>query len=230
MQCSEGRRRLPRSLYSGHHGRTYSRQGRWQDRGVNPRGKEDHSFAGIGFGVVQSMAALWLRNIELAAEHSPDQYVQLMGFPDDLPDLARLRPPAGNSRPDGFKTAAPQHNEANCQKLIDPRRCKQEGERGALAPCLHGLHSIRAMGWHGFRSSGSGGSGGQDARGRLLAEIEPVKPPVPNSRVMWIWPTTRSLLGAIREAVAQFRDRSGSPKPAAAGRRIRSANAASLSV
>lgn len=41
---------------------------------------------------------LWLRNIELAAEYSPDQYVQLMGFPDDLPDLSQLRPPGGNSR------------------------------------------------------------------------------------------------------------------------------------
>lgn len=26
-----------------------------------------------------------------------------LGFPDDLPDLARLRPPGGNSRPDGVK-------------------------------------------------------------------------------------------------------------------------------
>jgi hypothetical protein len=46
---------------------------------------------------------LWLRNIELAAEHSPDQYVQLMGFPDDFPDLSRLRPPGGNSRLGGVE-------------------------------------------------------------------------------------------------------------------------------
>ena len=46
---------------------------------------------------------LWLRNMELAAEHSRDQYVQLMGFPDDLPDLSRLRPPVGNSRPEGIE-------------------------------------------------------------------------------------------------------------------------------
>jgi hypothetical protein len=26
-----------------------------------------------------------------------------MGFPDDLPDLSRLRPPGGNSRPEGIE-------------------------------------------------------------------------------------------------------------------------------
>jgi hypothetical protein len=26
-----------------------------------------------------------------------------MGFPDDLPDLRRLRPPAGNARPEGLE-------------------------------------------------------------------------------------------------------------------------------
>ena len=46
---------------------------------------------------------LWLRNIELAAEYSPDQYAHLMGFPEDLPDLSWLRPPGGNSRPDGVE-------------------------------------------------------------------------------------------------------------------------------
>jgi hypothetical protein len=46
---------------------------------------------------------LWLRNIELATEHSPDQYLELMGFPDDLPDLSRLCPPGGNSRLDGVE-------------------------------------------------------------------------------------------------------------------------------
>jgi hypothetical protein len=46
---------------------------------------------------------IWLRNIELAAEYSLEQYVQLMGFPNDLPDLSRLRPPGGNSRLRGIE-------------------------------------------------------------------------------------------------------------------------------
>jgi hypothetical protein len=31
-----------------------------------------------------------------------DSFVAMFGYPDDLPDLARLRPPGGNSRPDGI--------------------------------------------------------------------------------------------------------------------------------
>jgi len=42
----------------------------------------------------------WIRIVELAAEDDPKLFCRLMGFPDDLPDLARLHPPA-NSRPGG---------------------------------------------------------------------------------------------------------------------------------
>ena len=45
---------------------------------------------------------MWMRIIELAQEHDRELYLQLMGFPNDLPDLSRLRPPAGNSRPEGI--------------------------------------------------------------------------------------------------------------------------------
>ncbi len=45
---------------------------------------------------------LWMRNIELAAEYDPDQYRRLMSYPDDLPDLSRLRPPE-NTRPEGIR-------------------------------------------------------------------------------------------------------------------------------
>jgi hypothetical protein len=44
---------------------------------------------------------IWLRIIELAEEQDPDLCTELMGYPDDLPDLSRLRP-KGNSRPDGI--------------------------------------------------------------------------------------------------------------------------------
>jgi hypothetical protein len=45
---------------------------------------------------------IWIRNIELAKEYDAQQYARLMGFPYDLPDLSRLRPPGGNARPDGI--------------------------------------------------------------------------------------------------------------------------------
>jgi hypothetical protein len=44
---------------------------------------------------------LWLEVIAMAARFDPELYQQLMGYPDDLPDLARLRPPKGNTRPAG---------------------------------------------------------------------------------------------------------------------------------
>lgn len=44
----------------------------------------------------------WRRIIELAAERDPLLLAELAGFPRDLPDLGRLRPPGGNGRPDGI--------------------------------------------------------------------------------------------------------------------------------
>jgi len=40
---------------------------------------------------------MWMRIVDLAEERDPDLYNRLVGFPDDLPDLSRLRPPR-NSR------------------------------------------------------------------------------------------------------------------------------------
>jgi hypothetical protein len=47
----------------------------------------------------------WRRMIGLAKERDPELYRQLMGYPADLPDLTRLRPPNGNTRPDGVATS-----------------------------------------------------------------------------------------------------------------------------
>lgn len=44
---------------------------------------------------------LWNEIIALAERHDSALHARLMGFPEDLPDLARSRPPGGNSRPDG---------------------------------------------------------------------------------------------------------------------------------
>jgi hypothetical protein len=48
----------------------------------------------------------WIAIVSLAARHAPGLYHRLMGYPDDLPDLRRLQPPAGNSRPEGVEHSA----------------------------------------------------------------------------------------------------------------------------
>jgi hypothetical protein len=45
---------------------------------------------------------LWLGIIALADASDPELFQRLMGFPANLPDLARLRPPDGNVRHDGI--------------------------------------------------------------------------------------------------------------------------------
>ncbi len=45
---------------------------------------------------------MWMRIVDLAKEREPSLYRQLTGFPEDLPNLGRLRPP-GNSRPGGIE-------------------------------------------------------------------------------------------------------------------------------
>lgn len=47
---------------------------------------------------------MWLRIVNLAKERDPNLYHQLTGFPSDLPDLGRLRPP-NNSQPAGVEVS-----------------------------------------------------------------------------------------------------------------------------
>jgi hypothetical protein len=42
-----------------------------------------------------------IRIVALARDHDPILFRDLLAYPDDLPDLAALRPPGGNARPDG---------------------------------------------------------------------------------------------------------------------------------
>jgi len=49
--------------------------------------------------------ARWIRIVALAREYDPALYHQLMGYPQDLPNLAALRPPGGNSRPEGINAS-----------------------------------------------------------------------------------------------------------------------------
>jgi hypothetical protein len=48
---------------------------------------------------------MWIAIVELAHLHDPVLFQRLMGYPDDLPDLARLRPPGGNSRQAGIEAS-----------------------------------------------------------------------------------------------------------------------------
>ncbi|MCH7687731.1 MAG: hypothetical protein IH899_13775 [Planctomycetes bacterium] len=45
---------------------------------------------------------MWMRIVDLAKERDAGLYQQLTGFPDDLPNLSRLKP-RGNSRPGGVE-------------------------------------------------------------------------------------------------------------------------------
>lgn len=45
---------------------------------------------------------LWIGIVNMAQLHSHDLFIRLMGYPEDIPDLALLRPPAGNARPNGI--------------------------------------------------------------------------------------------------------------------------------
>jgi hypothetical protein len=45
---------------------------------------------------------LWIGIVALAFRRDRTLFRRLMCFPDDLPELRRLRPPGGNSRPSGI--------------------------------------------------------------------------------------------------------------------------------
>lgn len=55
---------------------------------------------------------LWQGIIALAERCDPALYRRLMGYPDDLPRLARLRLPAGNTRPIGIQASCYAQREA----------------------------------------------------------------------------------------------------------------------
>lgn len=44
----------------------------------------------------------WMRIVALAETHDPELWRELTDVPKDLPDLSQLKPPEGNSRPDGI--------------------------------------------------------------------------------------------------------------------------------
>lgn len=49
---------------------------------------------------------LQLEIVALARQHDPELCRRLLKYPDDLPEVARLHPPGGNSRPQGIPQSA----------------------------------------------------------------------------------------------------------------------------
>ena len=48
---------------------------------------------------------LWIEIVALAERRDARLYRRLMGYPDDLPNLRRFRPPGGNTHPEGIDTS-----------------------------------------------------------------------------------------------------------------------------
>ena len=46
--------------------------------------------------------SLWIVVVSLSERLAPELHLRVVGYPTDLPDLSRLRPPSGNSRPEGI--------------------------------------------------------------------------------------------------------------------------------
>jgi hypothetical protein len=51
---------------------------------------------------LREFRGLWVGIVRLATRHDPNLLRRLLGYPTDLPDLSVLRPPAGNTRPEGI--------------------------------------------------------------------------------------------------------------------------------
>tara|TARA_R100000789_G_C3018623_1_gene152996 strand:- start:332 stop:793 length:462 start_codon:yes stop_codon:yes gene_type:complete len=54
--------------------------------------------------ILQRWRVMWMRIVDLAKERDSTLFRQLMEFPDELPNLGRLRPPS-NSRQEGIEVS-----------------------------------------------------------------------------------------------------------------------------
>jgi hypothetical protein len=76
-----------------------------EDGGIDaatPAARKLVEVLGLNRPRLREFRELWVRIIRLAALHDPSLFQRLMGYPADLPDLAPLRPPQGNTRPEGI--------------------------------------------------------------------------------------------------------------------------------
>jgi hypothetical protein len=76
-----------------------------EDGGIHaetPQARKLIELLGLNRPRLREFRELWIRIVRLAALHDPALFRQVQGYPADLPDLATLRPPEGNGRPDGI--------------------------------------------------------------------------------------------------------------------------------
>lgn len=69
-------------------------------RGTTPEAQEIIRAVRLNGPDATEFRRQWLAIIRLAEAHVPELFARLMGFPDDMPDLAALKPPS-NARPEG---------------------------------------------------------------------------------------------------------------------------------
>jgi hypothetical protein len=74
--------------------------------GTTPASRELIRLLGLNDPEYKEFRFLWINIVALAAEYAPELHERLLRFPDDLPDLKRLRPPAGNTRPKGVEESS----------------------------------------------------------------------------------------------------------------------------
>jgi hypothetical protein len=73
--------------------------------GRTPAAKRLIRVLGLDGAEYTEFRLLWQGIAALAESYDPELYRRLMGFPNDPPDLARLRPPGGNTRPEGVQAS-----------------------------------------------------------------------------------------------------------------------------
>jgi hypothetical protein len=76
---------------------------------MNARTREARRLArvlGLDHPRMTEFRRLWIGIVALAKRFDHPLYLRLMGFPENLPNLARLRPPKGNTRPEGIAACA----------------------------------------------------------------------------------------------------------------------------
>jgi hypothetical protein len=70
--------------------------------GRTPEAAELLELLNLNYRTLRQRRQLLMAAIRVFREREPELYSRWMGFPNDRPDLSRLRPPGGNSRPEGL--------------------------------------------------------------------------------------------------------------------------------
>lgn len=70
--------------------------------GTTPQAAELLELLHLNYRTLRQRRQLLIAALRVFRQREPGLYEQWMGFPDGLPDLSRLRPPGGNSRPEGL--------------------------------------------------------------------------------------------------------------------------------